>query len=142
MPPPKNSTGRWESRIERAQKLSADFLFAAEILRFYIRILNFQKEQYARIESACGTVRIARLGGSLRNELDLVLLLPSFPSFLNLLARDAPAPLAAAARELSTRGTQASAELLTAWWSQPVGSAGATAKTDAGSSQNEGRRFC
>ena len=142
MPPSKSSNGRWGPRIERAQKLSADYPFAAEILRFYIRILNFQKDQYARIESACGTTRIARLGASLRNELDLILLLPSFPSFLNLLKRDAPAPLAAAARELSTHGTQTSAELLTAWWSQPVGSAGATAETNAGSSQNEGRRFC
>ena len=142
MPPPKNSKGPWESRIERAQKLSADFPFAAEILRFYVRILNFQREQYARIESACGTTRIARLGGSLRNELDLILLLPSFSSFLNLLTRDAPAPLAAAACELSRQGNQAAAELLTSWWSQPVGSAAATAKTDDGSSQNEGRRFC
>jgi len=142
MPPPKSSKGRWGPRIERAQKLSADYPFAAEILRFYIRILSFQKDQYARIESACGTTRIARPGASLRNELDLILLLPSFPSFLNLLKRDAPAPLAAAARELSTHGTQTFAELLTAWWSQPVGSAGATAETNAGSSHNEGQRFC
>ena len=92
--PPKNSKGRWESRIERAQKLSADFPFAAEILRFYIRILNFQKEQYARIESACGTMRIARLGGSVRNELDLFLLLPSCPAVRVRLTRVAPAPLA------------------------------------------------
>ena len=141
MSPPKGSNGRWGPRIERAEKLSADYPFAAEILRFYIRILNFQKDQYARIESACGTTRIARLGASLRNELDLILLLPSFPSFLDLLKRDAPAPLAAAARELSTQGAQASAELLTAWWS-PVGSAKTSAETNAGSFQNEGQRFC
>ena len=143
MPPPKSSQGRWQPRIERAQKLSADYPFAAEILRFYIRILSFQKDLYARIESACGTARIARPGASLRNELDLILLLPSFPSFLNLLKRDAPAPLAAAARELSARGTQASAELLTAWWSQPPESAGATAETQGTTSaENEGVRFC
>jgi len=142
MPPPKNSKQRWGPRIERAQKLSADYPFAAEILRFYIRILNFQKDLYVRIESACGTSRIARPGASRRNELDLVLLLPTFPSFLNLLKRDAPTPLAAAARELSTQGTQTSAELLTAWWSQPVRNLGATAETNASSDQNEGQRFC
>ena len=142
MPPPKSLKGRWGPRIERAQKLSADYPFAAEILRFYIRILNFQKDQYARIESVCGTTRIARPGASLRNELDLILLLPSFPSFLNLLKHHAPAPLAAAARKLYTHGTQTSAELLTAWWSQPFGSARATAETNAGSSRNEGEHFC
>jgi len=141
MAPSRSSKGRWGPRIERAQKLSADYPFAAEILRFYVRILNFQKDQYARIESACGTTRVAHLGPSLRNELDLVLLLPSFPSFLNLLKRDAPASLAAAARELFTHGMQTSAELLTAWWSQAVGTAGAT-ESNAGSSQNEGYRFC
>jgi len=142
MPILKSSKDRWGPRIERAQKLSADYPFATEILRFYIRILNFQKDQYARIESACGGTRIARFGASLRNELDLILLLPSFPSFLSLLKRDAPAPLAAVARELSTQGTQASVELLTAWWSQPVGSTEATAETNAGFFQNEGQRFC
>src|SRR5262252_7969091 len=85
MPTLKSSKERWRPRIERAQKLAADYPFATEILRFYIRILNFQKDQYARIESACGSTRIARLRASLRNELDLILLLPSFPSFLNLL---------------------------------------------------------
>jgi FdhE protein len=129
-------------RIERAQKLSADRPFAADILRFYIRILNFQRDLYDRIESACGSFRKARHGASLRNELDLILLLPSFPSFLNLVKRDAPAPLAAAAGELSTQGAQAAAELLTAWWSQPVGGAEATAGAKADLLQNEGHRFC
>jgi formate dehydrogenase accessory protein FdhE len=142
MPTPKGRKGRWGPRIERARKLSADYPFAAEILQFYIRILSFQKDQYARIESVCGTTRKARLGASLRNELDLMLLLPSFPSFLNLLKQNAPAPLAAAARELSIQGTQASAELLTSWWSQPLGSAKATGETNAGFFQNEGQRFC
>jgi len=142
MPTPNGSKGRWGPRIERAEKLSADHPFAAEILQFYIRILNFQKDQYARIESACGTTRMARLGASLRNELDLILLLPTFPSFLNLLNRYAPSPLAAAACELSTQGTQAYAELLTAWWSNPVGSAKTAGETTAGILQTDGPRFC
>jgi FdhE protein len=142
MPTAKGSEGRWAPRIERAQKLTADYPFATEILRFYISILNFQKDHYARIVSVCGTARRPRLGASLRNELDLILLLPSFPSFLNLLKRDAPAPLAAAARELATQGTRAYAELLTTWWSQPVGSAKATGETNAGLFQSEGQSFC
>jgi FdhE protein len=143
MTPPVSSKGRWQSRIGRAQELSADHPSAAEILRFYIRILSFQRELYARIESLGGTGRMARPSGSLRNELDLMLLLPSFHPFLNLLEQDAPGPLALAARELSGYGTQTSAELLTAWWSQSQGSAGAGAETHGASSiQNEGVRFC
>jgi FdhE protein len=140
--PPRSSQERWERRIERAQKLSTDHPSAAEILRFYIRILGFQKDLYARIEAANGGRRIARPGGSLRNELDLILLLPSFRPFLNLVERDAPAPLAAAARELSGHSSQASAELLTAWWSQPPEGAGPAAETQAASPRNEGMSFC
>ena len=141
--PTRSSQERWEQRIERARKLSTDHPSAAEILRFYLRILGFQKDLYARIEVANGGRRIARPAGSLRNELDLILLLPSFRPFLNLVERDAPAPLAAAARELSDHSSQASAELLTAWWSQLPEGAGPALEAQAASfGQNEGKSFC
>jgi FdhE protein len=141
--PSRSSRERWEQRIERARKLSTDHPSGADILRFYTRILGFQRDLYARIESATGSGRILRPSGCLRDELDLILLLPSFRPFLSLLEQHAPAPLAAAARELSACGTQASTELLTAWWSQPPGSAGTAAETHgASSTQNEGMYFC
>ena len=141
--PPESSRGFWQQRIERAQHLSNTYSFAAEILRFYIRVLGFQKDLYGRIESASGTGRTARPGGSLRNELDLILLLPSFRPFLNLVEQDAPAPLAAAARELSTHDAQEIAELLTDWWSQLPASAGAVGEIHVVSApENECVRFC
>jgi formate dehydrogenase accessory protein FdhE len=98
---------------------------------------------YCRIESARGTGRTERPGGSLRNELDLIFLLPSFRPFLSLLEQHAPAPLAAAARELSAHDTQASAKLLNDWWSQLPGSAGAAGDTPGVSAaENECVRFC
>jgi len=141
--PPESSRGSWQQRIERAQQLSTDYPFAAEILQFYIRILDFQKDLYARIESACGNGRTARQSGSLRNELDLILLLPSFRPFLNLLEQHAPAALAAAARKLSAQDTEAFAKLLTNWWAQPLGSAEAAGETPvASSAEIECMRFC
>ena len=96
------------------------------MLRFYARVLGFQKDLYARIESARGWRGSERRSGSVRDELDLILLLPSFRAFLNLVERDAPAPLAAAASALSGRGSEAWVELLTAWWAQPEAEAAAT----------------
>ncbi len=116
---PGSSKTLWQQRIERARKLSADYPFAAEILRFYIRVLGFQKDLYGRIEQACGGGRVARPGGSLRDELDLILLLPHFRGFLNLVEHSAPGPLAASAGELAARDASEWVSLLTAWWAQP-----------------------
>ena len=139
--PPRNSSGRWEQRIERARKLAAEHSSAAEVLRFYIHLLGFQDDLYARIESACGNGRIARPAGSLRNELDLILLLPNFLPFLNLIEQQAPAALGAAARELSAHSSRESAETLSAWWSQPTESASAEAQGTS-SAQKQGMHFC
>jgi len=119
MPPPGSSETLWQPRIERARKLSTDYPFAAEILRFYAHVLGFQKDLYARIESAHGSRSRERRSGSLRDELDLILLLPSFRAFLSMVERGAPAPLSAAASDLSGRGSEAWVELLTSWWAQP-----------------------
>jgi FdhE protein len=119
MPPPGSNETLWQQRIERARKLSADHAFAAQILHFYARVLGFQKDLYGRIESARGDRTIERRSGSLRDELDLILLLPSFRAFLSLVQRDAPAPLSTAAGDLSGRGSEAWVKLLTDWWAQP-----------------------
>src|SRR5208283_2424542 len=138
MPLPESRQEHWQQRIERARKLSADYPFAAEILRFYARVLGCQRDLYARIESARGGRPSERRSGSLRDELDLILLLPSFRPFLNLIERDAPAPLSAAAGNLSGRGSEAWVKLLTTWWAHPDTGAASSEDAPAGAET----RFC
>ena len=110
------TTGRWEERIARAQKLSAAYLFAREILQFYERVASAQRQVYSRVLAACGEVSVKRPAGKLREELDLTVLLPEMRGFLGIVEKYAPVPLAEAARELAGRGSASWVELLTAWW--------------------------
>jgi len=119
MPLPESNQGAWQQRIERARKLSADYSFAADLLRFYEHVAGAQKHVYARVLAATGKERVRRPAGSLRQELDLTLLLPELRGFLGVIERRAPAPLAAAARELSARDAQAWVQVLSAWWADP-----------------------
>jgi len=130
--------GRWDERIARAQKLSATYPFAAEILRFYERVGGAQKQVYLRVLSACGEAMVRRPAGTLRGELDLTVLLPELRGLLGVVERHAPARLAATARELSTRGSEAWVELLTKWWTHPESGA---ASPEDGSPSAE-TRFC
>ena len=43
---------KWDQRIKRAGDLAAEHPFAAEVLRFYQRVANFQKELYAHVNAA------------------------------------------------------------------------------------------
>jgi FdhE protein len=125
------TSGRWDERIARAQKLSATYSFAAELLRFYERVASAQKQVYARVAAECGETRVARPAGALRQELDLTLLLSELRGFLGVVERHAPAPLAGAAGELAGRGSAAWVELLTKWWTAPgSGEAAANAQSE------------
>jgi FdhE protein len=92
---------------------------ASEVLCFYERIVVFQKSLYSDIESACGHAKEARAPGTLREELDLFVLLPKFPHFLALVENMAPAPLARSAAELISQGAQYWQGLLQAAWRDP-----------------------
>lgn len=127
------TSGRWEERISRAQKLSTAYPFAKEILRFYERLASAQKQVYSRVLAACGNARVRRPGGKLREELDLTILLPEMRGFLGIVEQHAPTPLAGAARELAGQGSNTWVELLTGWWAAPSG-AEATAQAH--------RQFC
>lgn len=116
MPLPESNQGHWQQRIERARKLSADCPFAADLLRFYEHVAGAQKHVYSRVLAATGGERARRPAGSLRQELDLTLLLPEMRGFLGVVERHAPGPLAAAAGELAARGSTAWVELLSSWW--------------------------
>jgi FdhE protein len=108
--------GKWDARITRASDLAAKHPSASEGLRFYRHIAQFQKSLYAEFEALCGTARVARLPGTLRQELDLFVLLPRFGPFLAIVEKNAPAPLAQAATTLHANGGRMSQAILTEFW--------------------------
>src|SRR5258707_13433315 len=123
------SGAKWEARIRRAQELAAVHAFAAEGLRFYERIAGFQKTLYAGVAASLGGARHDRQAppGALLQEhdLELVVLLPWFASFLPFVEEIAPAPLAQSAAELAGLGVTRWQEVLEELWRAGAGSAGA-----------------
>jgi FdhE protein len=95
----------WDRRIRRAGELASCYPFAAEGLRFYARLATFQRSLYADIQQALADSPAGDSTRSLREELDLFLLLPNFSRFLSLIEQIAPAPLAQAAGGLARKGT-------------------------------------
>jgi hypothetical protein len=91
------SLAKWDRRIERANELAATHSFAAEALRFYARIASFQKSLYTGLEAGSSPP------GSLRDGLELTILLPWFAPFLSLIEGIAPPPLAQSAAESARR---------------------------------------
>ncbi len=92
------SLAEWDRRIDRAAKLDSVYPFAAEGLRFYSRVTEFQRDFYAALAQSLAESREALALRPLREQLRLPLLLPRLASFLDLIARTAPVPLAEAAR--------------------------------------------
>jgi formate dehydrogenase accessory protein FdhE len=113
------NTSRWDERIHRAKDMAMAHPSASEVLRFYERIVRFQKSLYSDIELACGQGKEARAPGTLRDELDLFILLPKFPHFLALVESMAPAPLARSADHLIAQGAQHWQGLLQSSWRDP-----------------------
>lgn len=106
----------WDERIQRAEKLAQAYPFAAEVLRFYQNVSQFQKELYAHIESACGKEAIKKPNGSLRDEFDLSVLLPKFPGILSRMAQAGSSQLAEFAAELADKGQDTWISILAAYW--------------------------
>ena len=104
----------WDKRIQRAHELAGVYPFAAEILRFYRQIAAFQKD--VRVLSVSGGQARKRNTSSLRDELDLFVVLPRFPAFLSLIQEVGPAPLARLARDLMEQGSDRWISLLTDYW--------------------------
>jgi FdhE protein len=103
------SLAKWDRRIQRANELAAAHPFAAEGLRFYERIATFQTSLY-------GSLLTGTPSGSLRDQLDLPILLPAFASFLTLVQAIAPPPLAQSAAALSAAGSARWEEVLDTFW--------------------------
>src|SRR5262249_698383 len=109
-------SGKWDVRISRSRLLAAQYPSAAEGLEFYGHIAQFQKSLYRELEERCGIGQVPREHGTLRHELDLFVLLPHFASFLSVVEKRAPGPLAQAATGLRTTGGSQWQEMLTACW--------------------------
>src|ERR1700730_12223318 len=90
--------GEYSARIRRAEHLASQHPFAAEVLRFYSRVAEFQKNFYAELKKAVATQLTSRLPGSLRTPMpsgDGDLFLSRLKSFLSLIAQAGPPTLAA-----------------------------------------------
>jgi len=109
-------SNEYDARIRRAEKLIAEKSSGSELLSFYKRIASFQKTFLVQISDAALEPPAARQFGSVRDALDLTLLLPHFRNFLSLIEQHAPNALAAAAREIAALPSDSWIALLTAYW--------------------------
>jgi FdhE protein len=92
----------WDQRTRRAGELAAAYPFAADVLRFYHRVVTFQK-------GLCWHLHESSVS-------DLDALVPKFPEFLSEIAVGVPGPIAQFAREWDTRDLDRSRELLAFHW--------------------------
>ena len=105
MKPVQAGTPEYNARIRRAERLASKYPFAAEVLRFYRHIAEFQRDLYANLPLKWGSQPLARPQGTIRSELNLVVLLPHFKPWLDLVGRSAPPPLAQTAGEFAAESS-------------------------------------
>jgi len=100
----------WQQRIRRAEQLSTQHSFAADILGFYIQVASFQQSLHERVSANKTAI-------SPSGSLESPELLGSFPSFLSLVEEKAPVRLAEIAHEMRGRSSASWLELLSQCWS-------------------------
>lgn len=105
----------YDARIKRAEKLIAEKSAASELLSFYRRIAGFQKNISGLVAGVAQEPGIQRFA-SVRNGLDLTLLLPHFRAFLRVVEQNAPNELAGAAREMAEKPSDFWGTLLKEYW--------------------------
>jgi FdhE protein len=103
----------WQQRIRRAEKLSAQYAFAAEILGFYVHVARFQQNFFRQIEKASTN----KSPVSLPDLPESGELLSSFPAFLSLVEEKAPGRFAQIAHGLRNSTAASWSELLRHCWS-------------------------
>ena len=111
------SSPNYEARIRRAELLATRYPFAAEVLNFYRGIAGFQRNLYSKLPVRWGNQPLVHPGGRLRSELNLVVLLPHVPAWLDLIAGSAPAPVAQAARRFAALGSNGWIARFADFWS-------------------------
>ena len=107
----------WQRRIRRAEQLSAQHAFAAEILGFYVHVAHFQQTLYQRIERASAKMPPLSLSDLSQSPE----LLTGFPAFLALVEEEAPARLAQVAHDLRNSPSNSWSNLLNHSWSEVDG---------------------
>lgn len=106
------ATNPRQQRIQRAEKLTTEHPFAAEILGVYVHIARFQQGLYQRIEKTSAKQSPASLAGPAESPE----LLASFPAFLSLIEEKAPSRFAQVARGLRNAPPDAWSDLLDRSW--------------------------
>ncbi|HYM76775.1 MAG TPA: formate dehydrogenase accessory protein FdhE [Candidatus Dormibacteraeota bacterium] len=106
----------WQRRIQRAHELTEQRPFAAEMLRFYIAIANFQEQLHRRLNTALPPKSRSSSIASDLSPQELSELCPSFPDFLSVAQRHGPAPLTEISNQLRARGESFWSELLQEAW--------------------------
>jgi FdhE protein len=94
----------WDRRIRRAADLAERYSYAAEILTFYRKILEFQRTIYQQVSSDSASVDTAP--GGLRQQLDGEVCLRHLPALLKLVEHDGTAKLKQDARELAALSSE------------------------------------
>jgi len=109
------SLSPYQARLQRAENLTADLPFAAEILKFYRHIASCQADVYSELaRTANGVASVIDL--SSRTTLDLTQILPHYRGFLSVAEKHGPGNLAAAARQIAGLGTDSWIALLESYW--------------------------
>jgi formate dehydrogenase accessory protein FdhE len=109
-------SSEYDARIRRAEKLISEKSSAGELLSFYKRMASFQKSLLVEISSAGEHQPDHPQFASVRDSLDLTLLLPHFRNFLLLVEQNAPNALAAAARRIAALPPESWIMLLGSYW--------------------------
>ena len=117
----------WQRRIARAEELSAQYSFAAEILRFYAAIARSQEMLYQDWNGPFDRSKAMADGSTLDSNPFKrpfpVALAGRFQYFLQVVEENGPEPLRQNARELREGPKEAHPELLRLFWNE--GAAGA-----------------
>jgi formate dehydrogenase accessory protein FdhE len=106
----------YDARIRRAEWMSGQHSFATEFLDFYKHAAAFQKALRANVASSADVKAGGALAASVRDPLDLTVLLPHFRGFLSTVEQHAPVALAASARLMSLLSSDSWIASLEAYW--------------------------
>jgi FdhE protein len=111
----------YQKRIARAAELGSEYIFAAEILHFYISIVRFQEKLSKEIlRSAINGNISASDQNAFAQPLPLGIT-SQFNPFLSVVEENGPETLRESARELRDRGEDSHLQLLTSFWKAETG---------------------
>ncbi len=106
----------YDARMRRAERLSAQHLFATEFLDFYKHIAAFQKTLRANLAASSAVKSSSASVAGLRDPFDRAVLLPRFRGFLSLIEQHAPLALGKCAQQMSLLPSDSWIAHLEAYW--------------------------